>query len=362
MATPEELLSLLSFNDLARFEQSAQASDIYGQAGQALASAPINYSQFSPMETGITAFGKAFLSGLLQNYGRNQIAEQTSAVVGALPQLSKDPYTAQTPEGVDPQAFSMLRGTAILNKARSEAESKSDRAKDLRDMFKTVLGEGIKSGVLEPEEAMSAIETGKLPTKVTGESTAKSNPNSPIEKKATELKNKFESLEEVQNYKYVQRLSNQLVETLKNPSAVADPILAKMVVQFVEPKLSVNSGEAAGLAASTSIPEAWKGYISKALEGGTSLPPEVRAGLLDIAKAGYFAHQKAFATTAKYYESEAKRFGVDPARVNYLGTPIGFEEFTGAKTYVTITNPKTGNSFKVPADDPRLKLLGTPRG
>lgn len=316
MASAEELLGLLSFNDLARFEQGAQASDPYGIAGQALFNAPINYSQFSPMETGVTAFGKAFLSGLLQNYGRNQVAEQVSSVVGALPQLNSDPYSVLTPEGVDSEAFNMLRGTAILNKARSEIVSKSEKAASARDMLKTILGEGIKAGVLEPSEAMTAFETGKLPEKLQQAGAISSNPNSAQYKidrdkfsAANILRKEILGNPQVAGFTDVKNRLLVLQKAASDPSSIADLDYVYGIAKILDPGSVVRESEGQTIIDSNSIPGATLGYLNKALSGESALN---REALYNLAKRHYQTRQKAINSILDDYTEIAKRQNLNP--------------------------------------------------
>lgn len=299
------------------FRKTVGANDYWRAAAAPILSAKFDNSTWSPGQTLGVSAGQAFLGGILNALGQRDEARQLESVASVLPKLYSDPNSVSVPEGVDPEAFGQLKLNALATRAKSEAGSNAG-------LFKELFGTRIAG--------MTAAEQEK--GKISGRKEAYGNdfdPEDPKEKKLTELRDSFEKKEEVQNFKYVQRLSNQLVSTLKNPSAVADPILAKMVVQFVEPKLAVNAGEAAGLAATSSIPEAWKGMIGQALEGKSKLSPEIRKGLLDIASAAYDAHGKAYNQTFDLYRKEANMFGIPEGRLSSVGEPISFEAFTGSK-------------------------------
>ncbi len=346
MADP--IYATLSPQDLMGFSNSVQASDPYGITGNALGQVQFDTRTWDPATQGIASFGKAFLSGLLQNQARSNAASQLNTVVQSLPQLGANPYGMSVPEGVDSQAFNTLRGSAILNKANAEAAGRVESTKNIGEMLKTILGESVKSGSISPEAALTAAGTGKLPT-INNENPPKANPNNPLEKKTVELRTDFDKKEQVQNFNYVNRLSNQLDEIMKNPNAVADSSLAKIAVQFIEPKLSVNAGEGAALAQSASIPAEWKGAIRQSLEGGTALDVTVRDGLLDLARAAKVAHGKAYEQTFNLYKDEADRFGIPIERITNV-KPL---DLTGMDKPVTNT-ATTGLS----AIDAELKKRG----
>lgn len=326
---------MLNPADLLGFTQQVRQSDPFGIAAQSLNAFQPDTRSFSAGELGATAFGKSFLSGLLGNYANQRANNQLSSVVQSLPQLNADPYGMTTPEGVDSGAFNLLRGSAILKKSQKDAVLGDEKKTVVGDLLKTVLGEAVKSGSLSPQAALDAAATGKLPAM--GAEDTKANPNNPLEKKTVELRTDFDKKEQVQNFNYVNRLSTQLDEILKNPKAVADSSLAKIAVQFIEPKLSVNAGEGAALAQSASIPEEYKAAVNKALKGGTGLPDDVRFGLLDLARAAKVAHGKAYQQTFNLYKDEADRFGIPIERITNV-SPL---DLTGMDKPVTNTVPQS---------------------
>jgi hypothetical protein len=307
---------MLNPNDLLGFTQQVRQSDPYGIAASSLNAFQPDTRSFSAGELGATAFGKSFLSGLLGNYANERANRQLSSVVQALPQLNSDPYGMSIPEGVDSGAFNLLRGSAILKNAQKSAVLGDEKKTAVGDLLKTVLSKSVETGAMTPQAALKALQTGDFSAlEGMDQESPKANPNSPLEKKTVELRTDFDKKEQVQNFNYVNRLSTQLDEILKNPKAVADSSLAKIAVQFIEPKLSVNAGEGAALAQSASIPEEYKAAINKALKGGTGLPDDVRFGLLDLARAAKVAHGKAYQQTFNLYKDEADRFGIPIERI-----------------------------------------------
>lgn len=320
MTSQDEFFSQLfggsDVSDIANFQKTIADNNIFSQLAPQVAAAPFDTSNWSLGQTvGVTA-GKAFLSSLLNAIGQRQQSDQLVSLASVLPDLYKNPFSVQAPEGVDPQAFAGLKLNAITRADKSKSAALQSLAKDILGVEVARQESAAKAlGELEGKNSFYDIQGSR-------------DPESPLEKKVTDLNDKFSKREEVQNFSYVQRLSDQLAQTMKNPSAVADPVLAKMVVQFVEPKLAVNAGEAAGLAASSSIPDAWKGQIAQAMEGKSKLTPTMRTALLDIAKAAYQAHGSAYSRVYNQFKNEAKLFNIDPARISSIGEPKTFEELT----------------------------------
>lgn len=158
----DDYLSLLSPNDLAGFNQNVMANDPYGLIGKSLMEWQPNYSTFNAGESALTAFGKAFMGGLMQNYAQNRAADQVTKVVNVLPQLRSNPLGVGAPEGVDLGAFNMLRGSAIL---KNEALKETDKAKDenrIASLLGAVLPDMVKGRTLSAKDAL-AIATSENP-------------------------------------------------------------------------------------------------------------------------------------------------------------------------------------------------------
>jgi hypothetical protein len=106
-----------STGDLATFQKTLAANDMYRQAAAPIAAAKFNTSTWSPLQTlGVTA-GQSFLSSLLNALGQRDESNQLNSVVSVLPDLYKDPASVATPEGVDAQAFGGLKAAAIEKQA-----------------------------------------------------------------------------------------------------------------------------------------------------------------------------------------------------------------------------------------------------
>ena len=205
---------LLSLNDLLGFQKTVQQGSTLGQVGQGLGQWQPNMSTWTPAEQGITSFGKSFLSGLLGNMARADAADQLNKVVAILPALRSDPYNVAAPEGVDSDAYAMLKGTAIL---KNEA-NKVNQANALAEMMQKVGIAGLtkKAEVMGEAQGKAAIY-GNDP---------KLDPDGPQSKKLKEdqgtldsLRDKFNKLPEVVNYSQVNKAAQAMAGALKDKGA-----------------------------------------------------------------------------------------------------------------------------------------------
>lgn len=131
----------LSVSDLEAFAKSIAANDIYSQMAQpligfrpdvftAVAGDPSvgvmpKVNVMSPWESLATTFATSLGGGLLQNYGKQQQANQISALTSLLPQLISDPTSVGVPEDMDSAAFNSIKSKAIA--AKAETSKKEDR-------------------------------------------------------------------------------------------------------------------------------------------------------------------------------------------------------------------------------------------
>ena len=236
MAT-EDLLGLLGTNDLLQFNQAVQQGNTYGLAGRSLDAWQPDYSTFSPVASGATSFGKSFLAGLLQNYARQDAAEQIASVANVLPSLKSDPYHTAVPEGVDSGAFNLLRGSAILKKAQRDSLTGDENTKNLSSLLQTVLGEGVKSGTISPSDALKAAKTGDYSAVLGGSVDPLANPNSPQykmdkdkEDRLITIRKEFNGLPAVQNFSKASQAANALSGALKDKSTVSDQELVRFSI------------------------------------------------------------------------------------------------------------------------------------
>jgi hypothetical protein len=139
----EALLGILGNQDLLNFNQQTLQSDPYGMAGGVLGSWRPNTQTWDTGTATATAFAQSFLSGLLGNYARQRATEQTNQVIGLLPQLRANPSMVVAPEGVNENAFALLKANAVLNQQAAEAK----RALTLEEMLRNVGIEGMKEEI-----------------------------------------------------------------------------------------------------------------------------------------------------------------------------------------------------------------------
>lgn len=167
----DEFYGILGNNDLAAFNQTVLQSDPYGIAARSLGAWSPDASTWSPTITGTTAFGKAFLTGLLGNYARQNAADQMNSVIGVLPQLKSDPMAVAAPEGVNADAFAALKGSAVLRNQLNTAQ----REQTLAELMQKVGIAGLtkKAEVLGEQQAYDAMGQGgvnpKSPSYIIGQ-------------------------------------------------------------------------------------------------------------------------------------------------------------------------------------------------
>lgn len=125
----------LSAADLLNFNRQVQGNSLSGMASQAIGGWSPNMTTWSPTEQGIGSFGKTFLSALLGNYARQDASDQLSKVVSVLPQLGASPNSVAVPEGVDSDAFNVLKGKAALGDMMASVLGKQAQARAKGEML-----------------------------------------------------------------------------------------------------------------------------------------------------------------------------------------------------------------------------------
>lgn len=155
MAGESALLAMLGQGDLSGFTQNALAGNLFSQLAPSILGAKFDTSSWSPGTSAGVSFGKALLGGLANNYGRNQVADETSAVSKILPDLYADPMSVAAPEGVDKYAFSQLQNKAVSDNLLRMAAQKATKEDDVRSTIKSLLGVGVQSGEMSASKALS---------------------------------------------------------------------------------------------------------------------------------------------------------------------------------------------------------------
>lgn len=327
MAGADDLF--LGTNDLLNFNNSVQQNNTFGLVGKSLGAWQPDMSTWSPVTQGVTSFGKAFLSGLLGNYARQNASDQLSKVVTALPQLRTDPYSVAVPDGVDADAFNVLKGSAIL---KNDALN-TQRQNALSDLMQKV---GI-AGLTKKAEIMGEAQGKEA---IYGD--LKNDPNSPqykVEKDKLDtldtLRDKFNKLPEVTAFSQVQRAASAMSGALKDKGGPSDLELVRYSIQMIEPGMAVREGEQNAVLKSGSIPDQWKGALNKSLENGTELSDTIREGLKRLASRAYEAQKTSYDKALTYHQglAEGRNLLQPGSSISYLGNaPDSTEVFGSAQT------------------------------
>lgn len=309
------------------------------------------------------------LSGLSKDYQTEQKDLYRDYVLGNL--FGK---TAEASPELDPSLFDVGKSNLDIFNTLSSLEGNRAKAQTQADLGKTALEAAVKSD--DPAQVLAnaralGVKVPGAPEPAIVEPGTEGAPINPLNKKfkANEemidsLREKFNALPDVKDFRVSLKAAQSLSGALKDNSAVSDQELVRRAIQMIEPGMAVREGEASAVASSQSIPEAWRGALASALDGKSKLGEDVRAGIGRLAERAYSAHKSNYEKALAGYRQEATYKGLNPDRVDYLGDlPDAATIFgSGGGGFVEITNPKTGTKLKIPANDPRLKLLGTPRG
>lgn len=125
------------------------------------------------------------------------------------------------------------------------------------------------------------------------------------------LRKEFEASKTYQNMEVASKAFPTFMKALRDKdNPAADFEIAKGAVQIIEPGMSVNSGEAQAVAASSTIPGSMKSAIVSALTTGSKLPPEIREGLKDLALRHFEGHRNLFETQRSSIEGDALKYGL----------------------------------------------------
>lgn len=321
----DELIGLLSPNDLLGFSQRVEASDPYGLIGRSLQQWQPNYETFNATESFATAFGKAFLSGLATNYAQNRAADQVSKVVNVLPQLGADPYSVSAPEGVDAGPFNLLKGSAILKSEARKASAASEGQRTVGDLLKSILGEGVKAGTITPASALEAAKTGRIEEVLgSSQSDALKNPNSPDYKRNQDLfkieqsyTDKLLTGAEPQRVMAMNRAATNILDAIKkdNPLAASTAIFEYAKLQ--DPAGTVREADEMRVS-DPGGPLGILAQIHNQITGEGKLTSDAKKSmreLVPILQENTFTQYNQLRDS---YLEAAKEYGADPARIKYL--------------------------------------------
>lgn len=265
----DSTFNFLSPTDLAGFSQQVQANDPYGLIGKGIAQWQPDYSVMSPTATGLTAFGRAFTAGLLQNYAQNRASDQLDKVVGILPQLKANPYAITAPEGVDTSAFNLLKGSAILKDFERKSEQEDLSKKFQSDLMMRVLGK--KADVVGEQMAYGSDGSDPL-----------QNPNSPDYKLRQDIKAEEDAArKEIATLPAVQKLNttSTALSQIKNikdlDTASSDIPFATIFIGGLDGSV-VREGEYARVQGANPFLAKYKNLLEGALNGSSTLGVEIK--------------------------------------------------------------------------------------
>lgn len=150
------------------------------------------------------------------------------------------------------------------------------------------------------------------------------------EDEVNKLRDDFSANPDVKSFAAAKKAATALSQALADNSSVADQELVRYSILMIEPGMAVREGEQNAVAASQSIPDEYKGALSKALSGETSLSPQVREGIKRLAERAYASHKQNYDSALSFYQTEAGRKGIEPERISYLGDAPEFGGLTGS--------------------------------
>lgn len=137
--------------DISAFQKTVAANDLYQMAATPVLAAKFDTSTWSPGTTfGVTA-GQAFLGSVLNELGNRRQGEQLAKVAEVLPSLYRNPAAVAVPEGVDSEAFGILKLGAMSNKFRTD--------ESIRDALGQKGVQVNPDGSIQPMKGMDAIES-----------------------------------------------------------------------------------------------------------------------------------------------------------------------------------------------------------
>jgi hypothetical protein len=317
----------LSAADLLNFNRQVQGNSLSGMASQAIGGWSPNMTTWSPTEQGLGSFGKTFLSALLGNYARQDASDQLSKVVSVLPQLGASPNSVAVPEGVDADAFNVLKGKAALGDMMASVLGKQQQAAAKGK----VLGELEAYGYKPPETVTEGGTGGAQGAKI------EEIPGTPqfeaAQKRTKEsfdnertLNNDFTKDKTVQDFKYKEQGLKALSEAYKDISGTSDFELIRRGAQMVEPGLAVRADDQQSIVGAASALGMSVAAVKAAIEGNTKLDSKVRDGIMRIAQRAYNSTLDDYNTVRNNYVTRAADSRLNPAKVVPYGAGKAFDE------------------------------------
>jgi hypothetical protein len=278
-------------SELATLRNTIAQNDMWRQAAAPILGARFDTSTWSPGTTvGVTA-GQAFLGALLNGIGQRSEAAQLEKVAQVLPALYEDPGSVVVPDGVDREAFGILKlGQMAKDEARTVAmqQDQMKRALDVLDAGRT-------------EEAKT---TGELKAK--GEyykQSGSEDPENPSVKSAGELAKQLMNNKEVIDFGEIRNRVQVLQKAALDPSSVADLDYVIGIAKILDPTSVVRESEGQTVIDSQSIPASVLGQLNKSLAGGSGID---RTALFALAKRHFDTRASRVNDLADHYATLAK--------------------------------------------------------
>lgn len=337
----DELLGVLGPSDFSAFQNSVVQNDPYGIMGRSLASWQPNTATWSPETTAATAFGKAFLAGMLGNYARQNAADQINSVAAVLPQLQKDPMNLAAPEGVDSDAFAALRGTAILKNYQNQILSGQANSKGVSELMQTVLARGVESGNISPAQALKAAQSGKYDDIMNTTAGPLDNPNSPaykldkdkkeaslkIDERITNARDYLKNSEEGRALSALKPAVSQIVSTLDRNDKASDVVVFTALGKALDPVGAISDQTVRTAEQAIPYLEKQFGSAQGFFTGQGTLTREGKLKILQVVADKANAYADSYGALVSNEKKRLQTLGADPAQL----THIDFNKFDTGK-------------------------------
>ncbi len=282
--------------DLGAFRNTIAQNDLWTQAAQPILGARFDTSTWSPGTTLGVSAGQAFLGALLGGLGQRSQAQQLEKVAQVLPALYENPGAVMAPEGVDREAFGILKlGEMAKNEARTIA-LEQDRLKRSLDIM--------DAGLKKKAETKGEIEGKQDAYKQAGTE----DPDNPSVKSASELSKQLMNNKEVIDFGEVRNRINVLQKAALDPTTVADLDYVIGIAKILDPTSVVRESEGQTVIESQSIPASIIGQLNKSLKGGSAID---RTSLFALAKRHFDTRASRVNDLADYYATLAKSKGAN---------------------------------------------------
>lgn len=295
---------------------------------------------------------------------RSAAPEQRATIVGENPRLADYGLLLQEQENMAAQEAALERQKREQDLYYKIEEAKQmmpiEQQKAVGSKLSEILAE---NGQLPIGEGGSLVDIGSLGLKSKGEIDAYNvglkkaeelraeadslGYNPKLADTETALRKEFNALPEVQNFLQVEKSAKVIDQAIKDPTAVSDLELTRQAILLIEPGMAVREGEQAAVLGSQSVPEEWKGVMTKALTGQAALGPEVREGLKRLAIRNYAGNKDQYDRAFDFYSNRAAEKGLDPANLSRIGQSTDASNIFSTNNKVETKTLRDGTTVKV---------------